>query len=46
MVVTVLFIDLIVLASVNGMSVPVAAEARRLVPSPSPFFSSLSGDLF
>lgn len=46
MVDTVLFIDLIVLASVNGMPVPVAAEARRLVPSPSPFFSSMSGDLF
>jgi len=46
MVVTILFIDLNVLASVNGTPVPVAAKARRLVPSPSPFFCSISGDLF
>lgn len=46
MVVNVLFIDLNVLASVHGMPVPVAAVARRLVPSPSPYFSSMSGDLF
>lgn len=46
MVVTVFFIDLNVLVSVNGMPVPVAAKARLLVPSPSPFFSSMSGDLF
>lgn len=46
MVVTVLFIDLNLLASVHGMPVPVTAEARHLVLSPPSFSSSQSRDLF
>lgn len=46
MVVTVLFIDLNLLASLNGIPAPVTAEARHLVLSPPSSSSSLSRDLF